>query len=74
MTDQPGFSFAFLIVVGLAGTGFAVLALARRPLFAVDRIVAATLALVFSAVTTAVPSDIRTWIIRADSLDPGRGP
>jgi len=45
MTDQPGFSFAFLIVVGLAGTGFAVLALARRPLFAVDRIVAATLAL-----------------------------
>jgi hypothetical protein len=33
--------------------GFAAWVLARRPLFALDRIVAATLALTFSAVTTA---------------------
>jgi hypothetical protein len=46
-------AFAFLIVVGLAWTGFAVWVLARRPLFAVDSVVAATLALTFSTVTSA---------------------
>jgi hypothetical protein len=46
-------AFAVFVIVGLAWTGYAVWALARRPLFALDRIVAATLALTFSASTTA---------------------
>jgi len=46
-------AFAVFIVVGLAWAGFAVWALARRPLFALDRIVAAMLALIFSTLTTA---------------------
>jgi hypothetical protein len=45
-------AFAALVIVGLAWAGFATWALARRPLFALDRIVAGTLALTFSALTT----------------------
>jgi hypothetical protein len=46
-------AFAMVVVVGLVWAGFAAWALARRPLFALDRIVAGTLALTFSALTTA---------------------
>jgi hypothetical protein len=46
-------AFAGLVVVGLAWAGFAGWALARRPLFALDRVVAGLLALAVSALTTA---------------------
>jgi hypothetical protein len=45
-------AFAALMVVGAAWTGFAGWALARRPLFALDRVVAGVLAVVFSTLTT----------------------
>jgi hypothetical protein len=46
-------AFAALIAVGLAWAAFASWTLARRPLFAADRVIAATLAVGFSALTTA---------------------
>lgn len=46
-------AFAGLIAVGIAWASFAAWALARSPLFAADRVIAATLAVVFSA-TTAI--------------------
>ena len=45
-------AFAGMIIVGVAWAGFAAWALARRPAFAVDRVVAASLALAFSTLTT----------------------
>jgi hypothetical protein len=45
-------AFAALIAIGVAWAVFAAWALARRPLFAVDRLIAATLALTFTALTT----------------------
>ncbi|HZM84320.1 MAG TPA: hypothetical protein VFC19_52035 [Candidatus Limnocylindrales bacterium] len=45
-------AFAGLIAIGLAWAVFAAWALASRPLFAIDRVVAATLAVGFSALTT----------------------
>ncbi|WP_162907858.1 hypothetical protein [Allorhizocola rhizosphaerae] len=45
-------AFAALIVVGMMWAGFAAWALARRPLFAIDRLVAAALAVGFSVLTT----------------------
>jgi hypothetical protein len=45
-------AFAAMIVVGLTWAGLAVWALAHRPLFAVDRVIAATLALGFSTLST----------------------
>jgi hypothetical protein len=46
------FAFAGLMAVGLAWAAFATWVLVRRPLFAVDRVVAAALACGFSALTT----------------------
>jgi hypothetical protein len=46
-------AFAALIAVGLAWAAFAAWTLARRPLFAIDRVIAAALAVGFSALTTA---------------------
>src|SRR5688500_1004535 len=46
------FAFAGLMAIGLAWAAFAAWALARRPLFAVDRVIAATLAVGFSLLTT----------------------
>lgn len=46
------FAFAGLIAVGMAWAAFAAWALARRPLFAADRVIAASLAMGFSALTT----------------------
>lgn len=45
-------AFATLIAMGLAWFGFAGWALARRPLFAVDRVIAAWLAVTFSVLMT----------------------
>jgi len=45
-------AFAALIAVGLAWAAFAAWALARRPLFAADRLIAAALAVGFSTLTT----------------------
>jgi hypothetical protein len=45
-------AFAALMAVGLSWAGFAAWALIRRPLFAADRVIAATLAVVFSTLTT----------------------
>jgi hypothetical protein len=45
-------AFAGLIVVGVAWAAFAGWALARRPLFAIDRLIAAALAVGFSTLTT----------------------
>jgi len=45
-------AFAGLIAIGLAWAVFAAWTLARRPLFAIDRVVAATLAVCFSSLTT----------------------
>ena len=45
-------AFAALILVGVAWATFAVFALTRRPLFAIDRVVAASLAVVFSTLMT----------------------
>ncbi len=45
-------AFAALIAVGLAWAAFAAWALARRPLFAADRLIAASLAVGFSTLTT----------------------
>lgn len=45
-------AFAALIAVGVAWGSFAAWALTRRPLFAIDRLVGATLATVVSALTT----------------------
>lgn len=45
-------AFAGLIAIGIAWAVFAAWALARRPLFAVDRVIAACLAVGFSALTT----------------------
>src|ERR671916_3074746 len=44
-------AFGALILVGLAWAAFAAWALARRPLFAMDRLVAAALAVGFSTLT-----------------------
>jgi len=46
------FAFAGLIAVGLGWAAFAAWALARRPLFATDRVIAASLAVGFSTLTT----------------------
>ncbi|HEX8629634.1 MAG TPA: hypothetical protein VF755_15820 [Catenuloplanes sp.] len=45
-------AFAAMIMVGAAWAGFATWALARHPLFALDRVIAAGLALLFSTVVT----------------------
>ncbi|MEV4723144.1 hypothetical protein [Micromonospora humida] len=45
-------AFVAMIGVGMAWTGFAGWALARRPLFAVDRVIAARLAVTFSVLMT----------------------
>jgi hypothetical protein len=45
-------AFAFLAAIGIAWFAFAAWALARRPMFAADRVIAATLAVVFSGLTT----------------------
>ncbi|MEV1329214.1 hypothetical protein AB0J20_06525 [Micromonospora costi] len=45
-------AFAAVIGIGLTWAGFAGWALARRPLFAVDRVIAAWLAVTFSALMT----------------------
>ncbi|MET8322221.1 hypothetical protein [Micromonospora sp. NPDC005189] len=44
-------AFTAMIGIGIAWAGFAGWALARRPLFAVDRVIAAWLAVTFSALT-----------------------
>lgn len=46
-------AFAALIAVGLTWAGLAAWALVRRPLFAIDRVVTATLALILSTVSAA---------------------
>lgn len=46
-------AFAALVLIGVAWAVFAAAALVRGPLFAVDRVVAAWLAVVFSALATA---------------------
>jgi hypothetical protein len=58
-TTEPGtlpartqLGFAAIIIIGLAWAGFAAWALIRRPLFAADRVIAAGLAVAFSASTT----------------------
>jgi len=53
-------AFAAMIAVGLTWAGLASWALARRPLFAVDRVVAASLALVVSVVS-ALWGAILAW-------------
>jgi len=45
-------AFAGMILVGAAWAGFAAWALVRRPLFAVDRVIAAWLAVTFSTLMT----------------------
>ncbi|PRY41718.1 transmembrane transport protein [Umezawaea tangerina] len=45
-------AFATLITIGLAWTAFATYTLIRRPLFALDRVIAATLALTFTTLLT----------------------
>ena len=45
-------AFAAMIGIGMTWAGFAGWALARRPLFAVDRVIAAWLAVTFSALMT----------------------
>jgi hypothetical protein len=45
-------AFAVMIAIGLAWAGFAAFALIRRPLFALDRVIAATLAVTFSTLLT----------------------
>jgi hypothetical protein len=45
-------AFALVIGIGMTWAGFAGWALARRPLFAVDRVIAAWLAVTFSALMT----------------------
>jgi hypothetical protein len=45
-------AFAAMIGIGMTWAGFAGWALARRPLFAIDRVIAAWLAVTFSALTT----------------------
>lgn len=52
LPTRTRFAFAGLIVLGLAWAGFAGWALARRPLFAADRIVAAGLALAAGTAVT----------------------
>jgi hypothetical protein len=46
------FAFAVLMAIGLAWAGFAAWALTRRPMFAVDRLIAAWLAVAFTTLTT----------------------
>jgi hypothetical protein len=45
-------AFAAMMAVGAVWAAFAAWALIRRPLFAIDRVIAAALAVVFSALTT----------------------
>ena len=45
-------AFAAVIGIGMMWAGFAGWALARRPLFAIDRVIAGWLAVTFSALTT----------------------
>jgi multisubunit Na+/H+ antiporter MnhG subunit len=47
------FAFTVLILIGVGWAAFAAWALIRRPLFAVDRVAAASLALTFSTLLTA---------------------
>jgi hypothetical protein len=49
---QTQIAFTALIGIGLTWAGFAGWALVRRPLFAVDRVIAGWLAVTFSALTT----------------------
>jgi len=54
-TPLPGrtqAAFAAMIVVGLTWAGLAAWTLVRRPLFAIDRVVTASLALIFSLLST----------------------
>jgi hypothetical protein len=46
-------AFAVMIAIGLTWSGFAAYAVVRRPLFAVDRVIAAALAVTFSTLLTA---------------------
>ncbi|WNV84692.1 hypothetical protein [Umezawaea sp. Da 62-37] len=46
-------AFAAMITIGLTWAGFGAYTVIRRPLFAVDRIIAAALALTFSTLMTA---------------------
>ncbi|GAA2580682.1 hypothetical protein GCM10010435_67510 [Winogradskya consettensis] len=47
-------AFAVMVLIGLAWAGFAAWALLRRPLFALDRVIAGWLATAFSTLTAVV--------------------
>jgi hypothetical protein len=47
-------AFGALAVIGASWAGYAIWALTRMPLFAADRVIAGRLALLFTALTTAV--------------------
>ncbi|MFI5934429.1 hypothetical protein [Actinoplanes sp. NPDC051494] len=53
LAARTAIAFAVLILIGLGWTGFAAWTLARRPLFALDRVVAGWLATGFTGLVTA---------------------
>ncbi|GAA2480343.1 hypothetical protein [Winogradskya humida] len=60
-------AFAVMVLIGLAWAGFAAWALLRRPLFALDRVIAGWLATAFSTLT-AVASTAVTGTLTAAAV------